>query len=110
MITKPSPGAQIPSHPPARAPCAAPVTFMFRLRKAPGANVSFRACCPNWSGGKRQGWRAHHGRHRALGSESAWRAASAQEKLFLPGSTLEVDSHTLAFPKASLQGPRRCSS
>ena len=77
---------------------------------AHGSSVSSPAYCPNWSGGKRQGWRAHHGRHHTSGPESAWCAASAQEKLFLPGTTIDVDSHALASPKASPQGPRRCPS
>jgi len=88
-------------------PRATPVNGILQLREAHDSRVSCPGCCPNWPSGERQGSRAHHGRHHVLGSESAWRAASAREKLFLPWATLELDSHPLALPKASPQGPRR---
>ena len=107
---KPARALRSPATPLHALPRATPVCILLHPRRARSSSVSSPDCCPNWSIGKRQGWRAQHGRHRALGPESAWRAASAQEKLFLPGTTIEVHSHALAFPKASPQGPRRCPS
>jgi hypothetical protein len=65
-------------------PRAIPVNSLLQIREAHDSRVACLGCCPNWPIGERQGSRAHHGRHHALGSESAWRAASARERLQLP--------------------------